>query len=254
MNRCPITYQLCGNNLYSKAGLRLLNVRLNDLAIFPFSAKEQRVEASRRMKRMSIQGVQPKLSGVLNIKNQTFDIVDINGRFIIKPQSELYTQLPENEDVTMRMAKLVNIETPLHGLVYSKDNSLSYFIKRFDRLGKNRKLPLEDFAQLAEASRDTKYDYTIEKMIKLLEEYCTFPIIEKYKFFRLVLFCFLTGNEDMHLKNFSLITRKYKVEFSPAYDLLNSTIALDGAEEEDGIDVSWEKKRISAKRIGRLFW
>jgi serine/threonine-protein kinase HipA len=68
-------------------------------------------------------------------------------------------------------------------------------------------------------------------MIKLIDAYCTFPVIEKYKFFRLILFCFLTGNEDMHLKNFSLIRRKNKVEFSPAYDLLNSTLAVGGEEE-----------------------
>ncbi len=67
------------------------------------------------------------------------------------------------------MAKLVGIEVPLHGMVYSKDDSLSYFIKRFDRIGRNKKLPVEDFSQLAGLSRDTKYDFTIEKIIKLID-------------------------------------------------------------------------------------
>lgn len=232
MNRCPISYQLCGQEKYSSVGLSLLSKSLKQLKDLPFSAKEQRREAATRMKRMSIQGVQPKISAVLNTRKSTFEVVDQNGKYIIKPQSDIYLQIPENEDVSMRMAKVVGIEVPLHGMIYSKDGSLSYFIKRFDRIGWNKKLSVEDFSQLAGMSRDTKYDFTTEKMIHLIEEYCTFPNLEKIKFFRLILFSFLIGNEDMHIKNFSLITRKQKVEFSPAYDLLNSTLVLDGSEEE----------------------
>lgn len=198
---------------------------------------------------MSIQGVQPKLSAVLNTRKQTFEIVDINGRFIIKPQHEAYTQLPENEDLTMRMAALVGIETPFHGLIWCKDGSLSYFIRRFDRLGRHKKLAVEDFAQLAGLSRETKYDYTIEKMIKLIDAYCTFPVLEKWKFFRLLLFCFLTGNEDMHLKNFSLITRNNRVEFSPAYDLLNTTLVLGRAGEEMALMLSGKRKEFRRREL-----
>ncbi|MBV6438626.1 MAG: hypothetical protein EPGJADBJ_00250 [Saprospiraceae bacterium] len=194
------------------------------------------------MGRMSIQGIQPKLSAVLNTRKQSFEIVDIYGRFIIKPQHEIHSQLPENEDLTMRMATQVGIETPLHGMIWCKDGSLSYFIRRFDRVGRNGKLAVEDFAQLAGLSRETKYDFTVEKMIRIIEEHCTFPVPEKYKFFRLLLFCFLTGNEDMHLKNFSLITRDNRVEFSPAYDLLNSTLALGGAEDEMALMLAGKRK------------
>lgn len=243
MNRCPITYKLCQEK-YSKSGLAKLSPRLSDLIDLPFTAQEQRQEAALRAGKMSIQGVQPKLSAKLSIKNREFEIVDSNGSFIIKPQNDIFRELPENEDLTMKMAKSFGIEVPLTGLVYSKDGSLSYFIKRFDRYGKNKKYHLEDFAQLTNNTRDTKYNWSMEKLIPVIDSYCTFPLLEKRKLFRRVLFCFLTGNEDMHLKNFSLITRKNKVELSPAYDLLNSTISMDKATEEMALPVAGKKRKI----------
>ena len=249
MNRCPISYETIESGQYAISGLRLLSKSLMELKALPYSAQEQRQEAANRMKRMSIQGVQPKLSAVLDVRQATFKVVGINSKYIIKPQNDIYLQLPENEDVSMRMASLIGIEVPLHGMVYSRDGSLSYFIKRFDRIKNNKKLALEDFAQLAGKNRDTKYDYTTEKVIKLINEYCTFPVIEKYKFFRLILFCFLIGNEDMHLKNFSLITRNMKVELSPAYDLLNTTLAMDGAEEELALSLAGKRKEFKTHEL-----
>lgn len=249
MNRCPISYLPCGDQKYAKEGLALLNRNLTTLLDFPYSASEQRLEASHRMIRMSIQGVQPKLSAILNTRRHIFDLVETEGRFIIKPPHSIYGQMPENEDLTMRLAKITGIETPLHGMMWCKDGSLSYFIKRFDRVGRRDKLAVEDFAQLAGLTRMTKYDYTIEKTVKLLETYCTFPVLEKYKFFKLVLFCFVTGNEDMHLKNFSLITRNGKVELSPAYDLINSTLALGGAEEEMALMLAGKRKEFRKKDL-----
>lgn len=249
MNRCPISYELCGENQYAAAGLKMLSRSLKQLAPLPFSAQEQRKEAAVRMKRMSIQGVQPKLSANLNTRNSTFEIVNQKGKYIIKPQSDIYQQVPENEDVSMRMAKAVGIEVPFHGMIYSRDGSLSYFIKRFDRVGRNKKLPVEDFSQLAGLSRDTKYDFTLKNIIRLIEQFCTFPAIEKIKFFKLVLFSFVIGNEDMHIKNFSLISRKHKVEFSPAYDLLNSTLAMDGAEEEMALHLAGKRSRFKRQEL-----
>lgn len=231
MNRCPITYEDSGDRKYSVEGLRKLSPRLKTLYDFPYSAEEQVKESVARASKMSIQGVQPKLSVRLSIKNCIFEIVDMGGNYIFKPQTPNYSQVPENEDLTMRLAKLIGIEVPLHGLIYSIDGSLTYFIKRFDRVGRNKKIPLEDFAQLSGLDRDTKYSSTMEKLIPIIDKFCTFPTIEKLKLFNLTLFSFLVGNEDMHLKNFSLISRNLKVELSPAYDLLNSTIVLNSAEE-----------------------
>ena len=153
------------------------------------------------------------------------------GNYLIKPQSADYEELPQNEDLTMKLADTVGIHTPPHGLVYCSDGSLSYFIKRFDRKNKGEKIAVEDFAQLAGVSRDTKYDFSMEKIIPIIEKLCTFPLIEKKKLFLLTLFSFLIGNEDLHLKNFSLIHQGQKTEFSPAYDLVNSSIVIKTTEE-----------------------
>jgi serine/threonine-protein kinase HipA len=231
MNRCPITYEKCEGGKYSIKGLKKLSPKLKSLKSFPFSAEEQVREAIARAAKMSIQGVQPKLSVRLNSNKEIFEIVDTGGRYIFKPQTKNYREVPENEDVTMRLAERIGIEVPLHGLVYSKDDTMTYFIRRFDRVGRNKKLAVEDFAQLSGRDRETKYDSSMEQIISLIDQFCTFPAIEKLKLFNLTLFNYLVGNEDMHLKNFSVIRRDLKVELSPAYDLLNSTIILNSQEE-----------------------
>lgn len=198
---------------------------------------------------MSIQGVQPKLSAKLSIKDQRFEVVDQKGTYILKPQSGIYDEVPENEDVTMKMARQFGIDVPDTGMLFSKDGSLTYFIKRFDRYGRNKKYHTEDFAQLTHNTRDTKYKWSMEKLIPVLDEYCTFPVIEKRKLFKRFIFCFVTGNEDMHLKNFSLIRKKSRVELSPAYDLLNSTLAIRNAVEEIALALSGKKSRLKKKQI-----
>lgn len=247
MTRCPITYELLAdgeNGIYSQQGLRLLNRNLRSLAPLEFTAEQQRQEAVNRAGKMSIQGLQLKLSVVLRITEGRFEVVDRGGRYILKPQSRDFAELPENEDVTMRMAAAVGIEVPVHGLLRSTDTSFTYFIKRFDRSGRDR-LPVEDFAQLSGESRDTKYDSSMEKVAAVVDQFCTFPALERVRLFERTLFSFLVGNEDMHLKNFSLITRNRKVELAPAYDFLNTTIALKSAKEELALPVRGRKSRLT---------
>lgn len=246
MNRCPITYELCGTEKYSEKGLRLIAPKLTALNDLPFTAAEQRQEAANRANKLSIQGVQPKLSAVISVVNQQFEIVDQFGNYIIKPQNDIFPELPENEDVTMKMAKVYGLEVPFHGLVYSKDGSLSYFVKRFDRYSKGKKYATEDFAQLSGNSRDTKYDYTMEKLVKVIDEFCTFPAIAKADFFKRVLFCFITGNEDMHLKNFSVITKAGKTTLAPVYDFLNSSISIKNPQEELALSLKGKKSNFKA--------
>lgn len=245
MNRCPITYETCEDSNYSKAGLKLLSPNLKTLNNMEFTQQELLQETVARAVKLSIQGVQPKLSAKLNVALGKFEIVDRYGTFILKPQNLSFRELPENEDLTMRMAETAGIEIPIHGMVYSKEGSLTYFIKRFDRYGITKKRSVEDFAQLAGKSRDTKYDYSMEKIVSLIEKYCTFPTLEKVKLFRLTLFNYLAGNEDMHLKNYSIISRDDKIELSPAYDLLNTTIALKNPQEEFALPLNGKKKNLT---------
>lgn len=252
MNKCPITYENCGDVRYSSRGLNLLSGRLNELHDFPYDQEHQLIEAGDRAYKMSIQGVQPKLSAILSIKDSSFKIVDRGGTFIIKPQVNNYLNVPENEDLTMKLAAAAGIETPLHGLIWSVDGSLSYFIKRFDRIGRKGKVQQEDFAQLSGASRHTKYDSSLEQVAQVIDRYCTFPIPEKAKLFRLVLFNYLVGNEDNHLKNYSLITRKGVVGLSPAYDLV-STSLLYRTEEETALPLKGKKRELTYNDLFKYF-
>lgn len=245
IKKCPLTYKFYeGEQKYSDKGLRRLASKLKKLDDFPYTAAAQRLEAANRTKRMSIQGAQPKLSVQLNITEGRFEIVDIHGKFILKPQHKFYLEMPENEDLSMRLANMIGIETPMHGLIYCIDGSLTYFVKRFDRAGRNDKLAVEDFAQLAGETRNTKYNYTMEGVVKIIDDFCTFPMLEKMKLFKITLFSFLIGNEDMHLKNFSIITRKQKIELSPAYDLVNSTICLGGTDTEMALSINGQTEKL----------
>lgn len=248
MKRCPITYEVIRDDeLYSQNGLKLLSPQLQKLDSLELSAEEQRQEALSRAGKMSIQGVQTKLSAQLKVKEGYFKIVDQQGHYILKTPSAHYPELPENEALTMSLAALVDIEVPVHGLLYAKDESMTYFVKRFDRAGHNKKLALEDFSQLSDKSRDTKYKSSMEQVVDVVAQYCTFPRIEFIKLFKLTLFNYLTGNEDMHLKNFSIITKNQKNYLSPAYDLLNTTIAMVAPKEELALPLNGKKNNLSKK-------
>ncbi len=253
MNQCPIAYISCGNNRYSEKGLKLLSAGLKTLKDLEYTADEQRKEAYNRASKMSVQGVQPKLSAVLNIKEERFEIVDKSGKYILKPQHDIFQEMPENEDLTMRIASVIGLEIPQHGLIWSKDKSLTYFIKRFDRKGHKDKIPVEDFAQLAGLSRDTKYEYSMEKVVNLVDRYCTFPAIEKIKLFKLTIFNYLVGNEDMHVKNFSIITQDGKSSISPCYDLVNSTIEYQKQDEEIALPLKGKKKKLTRNLLINYF-
>ena len=152
----------------------------------------------------------------------------------------------------MRMAEAVGIEVPVHGLMWAADGSLTYFIRRFDRPGRGR-LPLEDFAQISGESRDTKYNSSMEKVAGVVDRFCTFPALERVKLFERTLFSFLVGNEDMHLKNFSLITRDGKIELAPAYDFLNTTIAIPKPQEELALPLNGKKSNLTRNDLVRYF-
>ena len=252
MNRCPITYEPC-RGLYSRKGLVLLSRQLKGLQKLPFSSQELRLEAAARAGKMSIQGVQPNLSALLLIKEQRFDLVDLHGKYILKPQLPDHPEVPENEDLTMRLASFAGIEIPLHGLLYGRDGNMTYFIRRFDRRGHKGKLHVEDFAQLDNKTRDTKYRASMEQVARLVETYCTFPVLEKLKLFRLTLFCFLVGNEDMHLKNLSIIRINDVITLSPAYDLLNTTIIIQQPKEELALPLNGKKNNLKRQDLINYF-
>jgi serine/threonine-protein kinase HipA len=250
MNRCRITLEEIPERIrYSRAGLKRLDARLMDILPLPYTLAQQLEEAAARADKMSVQGVQPKLSAVLRIKENRFEVVDRGGRFILKSCPPQWPEVPANEALTMTLAEHSGIEVPVHGLVEGTDGSMVYFIRRFDRVGQGERLPLEDGAQLLGHTRDTKYDSSMEQVISMIERFCTFPVIEKRKLMHRVWFCFLTGNEDMHLKNWSLLSRSGRIALSPAYDLLNTSIILKNPQEETALPIRGRKRHLNRRDL-----
>jgi serine/threonine-protein kinase HipA len=248
MSGCPITlepFEPEDGEVYSREGLRHLHPNLETLSPLTFTVEEQIQEAAARAGKMSIQGAQPKLSALLKPGANGFEVVDRGGRFILKPCPPEWREVPANEALTMTLASASGIETPDHGLVAAIDGTWTYWVRRFDREGKNHRIPLEDFAQLQELTRDTKYDSSMERVVATVDRHCTFPAVERQKLARRVLFSFLTGNEDMHLKNFSLIRRKGNIELSPAYDLLSTTLVIRDARNEMALPIRGKMSRLT---------
>lgn len=175
---------------------------------------------------------------------ETLQVAAGAGRFILKPQTEAYPALPENEHVTTRLAQLVGIDVGRFGLVSLKDGSLDFVVRRCDRLDNGKKLRQEDFCQLAELSPKEKYESSAERCVKLLRRFATEPLIEIQKLYRLLVFVWWSGNGDMHLKNFSLLVDEQGViRLTPAYDLVctrlvipNDPLALSILGKKDNLD------------------
>ena len=259
MNRCLITYEpIPDGGDYSSRGLRILHSRLSHLDPLPFTQDGLIQEVVNRASKMSVQGIQPKLSAILRVREGRFELVDRGGRFILKPPNAAYPELPENEDLTMKLAKIAGLETPDHGLVRAKDEKLVYWIRRFDRVEKKGKLAVEDFAQLSGRDRETKYDSSVEQVVGIIDQYCTFPLVEKKVFFERFLFNYLVGNEDMHLKNYAVITNREVVRLAPCYDFVNSTLVLKEPSESalplrgktSGFTRNLLVKYLAAERLG----
>lgn len=198
---------------------------------------------------ITVTGVQPKLSLHLSSNKgqpHRLTIVGVLGNFILKPVTREYNNLPENESLTMHMAQLVKIETVPFSLIRLKDDSLAYITKRIDRV-KGEKLPMEDFCQLTERLTEHKYRGSHEQIAKTIAEYTQNTQFDVISFYEQVVFSFLTGNTDMHLKNFSLIKFPDKGwSLAPAYDLLSTQLVLQDTEE---LALTLNGKKRKLKRI-----
>lgn len=197
----------------------------------------------------SVTGVQAKLSlhitGTSNDRGgKRFTIVGLWGGYILKPPTVLYPQLPEVEDVTMHLATLAKIKTAPHSLIRLASGNLAYITKRIDRTKKG-KLAMEDMCQLTERLTEDKYQGSYEQIAKAIQKYSATPGLDVVNFFELVLFSFLTGNADMHLKNFSLLEQHgLGMVLSPAYDLVNTALVNPADDEEMALNLNGKKKRL----------
>lgn len=204
--------------------------------------------------RITIPGVQPKLSLTLqenknDPKKSRLTVVGLWGNYILKPQSNGFKHLPENEDLTMKLAELAGIRTAEHSLIRTSNGSLAYITKRFDRTERSR-IPTEDLCQLSElpSTGTSKYNSTMEKAGKVIAKNSSTPGLDVQFYFELTLFAFLTGNADMHLKNFSIIkSNDNQYRLAPAYDLLCTTLAMPDDKEQMAMHLNGKKNNIRKK-------
>lgn len=195
----------------------------------------------------SLTGVQPKLSLHLNKHegSKCLTIVGLWGDYICKPPTQLYAQMPEVEDLTMHLAELAHIDVVPHALMPMADGSLCYLTHRIDRTVNGHKIAMEDMCQITERLTEYKYKSSYERVGKAILQYSSVPKIDIVNFFEVVLFCWLTGNNDMHLKNFSLFEpTDGQIRLTPAYDLLNAAIINPADDEELALTLNGKKKRL----------
>lgn len=233
-------HQACNKRFYGQLNTPKLLYNLQNL---------QELATQVIQSQMAVTGVQAKVSLSLYRKasqnlTKKLTIVGLYGDYILKPPSEFYPQLPELESVTMHMAAVCGLQVVPHSLIRLKDQTLCYITKRVDRT-RNGKLRMEDMCQLSERLTEDKYKGSHEQVAKLLLKYSTAPLLDVSTFFELVLFCFFTGNADMHLKNFSLLEKDGQgYGLSPAYDLVPTALVNEMVTEELALTLNAKKRKI----------
>lgn len=197
---------------------------------------------------VTIPGVQPKLSlSVLkeiagNTEQRLTVVGALGGNYILKPPSAFFPEMPANEHVTMRMAEAFGIKVVPSSLIRLQSLELAYLTKRIDRTKKGDKIHMLDFFQITDAF--DKYKSSMEKVGKAILEHAENTLLDVLNLFELTLFCFLTGNNDMHLKNFSMLESSSGWVLAPAYDLLNVSIANPGDKEELALTLGGKKRKL----------
>lgn len=213
----------------------------------PYSLDELDTLAAQVIKsQTTLTGVQAKLSLHLDRHegSKRLTIVGLWGDFIFKPQTQSYKTLPENEDLTMHLAEIAKIKVVPHTLIRLQDGTLGYLTKRIDRTSEGDKIPMEDMCQLTERQTEYKYKSSYEQIAKEIAKHSYVPLLDLTDFYEQVFFNWLVGNNDMHLKNYSLYAPKGKWVLTPAYDLLNVSMVNPKDTEELALTLNAKKKRI----------
>ena len=214
----------------------------------PYSAKDLDALAEQVIRQhIAVPGVQPKLSLHLDRSGRSdsgrLTLVGLEGGYILKPSVERFPEMTELEHLTMRMARSLRIETAECGLIDLEDGKRALIVLRMDRVK-------GDMCQLGDTLSEEKYRGSMESVGRIILRHCTNPGFDVLRFYEVMLFCFLTGNADMHFKNFSLIRRpEGDIRFSPSYDLLPTHLLLPSDTEESALTINGKKKRLALKNF-----
>lgn len=256
-NRCLYCYKLVEDNrdFHEKCSLEFFGTATPPKIEYSL---DQMDELAKNVveRSIAVPGVQPKLS--LSLVNKTKENQDarltivgaLGGQYIFKPPSDRFPEMPENEHVTMRIAEAFGIRVVPSSLIRLLSGELSYITKRIDRTDTGEKIHMIDMFQITEAF--DKYKGSMEKVGKTVGSYSSNTLLDKTFYFDLALFSFLCGNNDMHLKNFSMIESSSGWMLAPAYDLLNVAIVLQEDTEEVALTVAGKKKKLTSEHFEQL--
>jgi serine/threonine-protein kinase HipA len=206
---------------------------------------------------VAVPGVQPKLS--LSLINEVMAngnrgrltiVGAMGGGYIFKPPVQNYPEMPQNEHVTMRIAEAFGLQTVKSSLIRLESGELSYITKRIDRDQSGSKIHMLDMFQILEAF--DKYKGSMERVGKALAQNSANTLLDQLNLLELTIFSFLTGNNDMHLKNFSMIRNGNQWFLAPAYDLLNVTIVNRDDSEELALTLEGKKRRLTKAHFVRF--
>lgn len=228
----------CLQKLFDSKEKPVLEVNLDQLNELAKKSVQQRV---------TVPGVQTKLSLEVDRKTDAADkltIVGLWGRYILKPPSSKWPELPANEHCTMMLAEAAGIETVPYGLIHLASGELAYITKRIDRDDKGNKFAMEDMCQLTGRLTEDKYKGSHEQIAKTVKQFSANPLFDLTRFYELVLFSYLTGNGDMHLKNFSLFNDPVVGwKLAPGYDLLNTRLVIPKEKDPEELALTLTGKK-----------
>ncbi len=241
-------HEQCSLEFFGTKTAPLLLYSLNQMSALAKDVVERSV---------SVPGVQPKLS-LSFVSNTLADgnkgrltvVGALGGNYIFKPPSEHFPEMPQNENLTMRIAEAFGIKTVKSSLIRLQSGELSYITKRIDRTDSGEKIHMLDMFQILEAF--DKYKSSMEKVGKAIGQYSDDTLLDQLYFFELSVFNFITGNNDMHLKNFSMINSGNKWSLAPAYDLLNVSIVNPEDTEELALTLEGKKKKLGRANFEHL--
>lgn len=252
MKKCLFCYKELNYNeidFHPSCSVKIFGTKIPP--ILPYSRLEISKLAEQVLRsQTTVTGVQVKLSLDLEKDKgnhtQRFTIVGLWGRFILKPQTDFYQHLPELEDVTMHLAELSGIKVVPHSLIRFPDGELCYITRRIDRTSTGEKIQMEDFCQLSEKLTEYKYKGSYEQIAKLIKKHSDSPYLDLANFWEIVVFSFVTGNSDMHLKNFSLFENSDgKYSLTPAYDLISTKLVMPADTEELALTLNAKKRKLT---------
>jgi len=240
----------CAKKLFGTSGSPKLELSLADV---------EQMAKDVVNKRLAVPGVQKKLSldlAAFREKDEPAKRLTIvgylGGTHILKPPTDEYPSMPEIENLTMLLAEASGIETAPHGLIRMDDSKLAYITRRFDRVGR-KKVAVEDLCQLSEMPTEQKDKSTAERVGRVIRQYSSNPGDDALKYFELTIFSFVTGNADMHMKNFSMICADTgRVSMAPAYDLLATRLLIPNDEDELTLSVAGRKHGMNRQDFIKL--